>query len=100
MDEHIMEIGERTVIELGISGLHNELIRMVGRMRFRSSYGQNLLMHSKETANLCATMAAEMGLNPKLAKRAGLLHDIGKVPEEESELSHALLCAKLCEKYG
>ena len=100
MDEHIMEIGERTVIELGISGLHNELIRMVGRMRFRSSYGQNLLMHSKETANLCATMAAEMGLNPKLAKRAGLLHDIGKVPEEESELSHALLGAKLCEKYG
>ncbi|HQU76264.1 MAG TPA: ribonuclease Y, partial [Chitinophagales bacterium] len=100
MEEHIMEIGERTVIELGISGLHNELIRMVGRMRFRSSYGQNLLMHSKETANLCATMAAEMGLNPKLAKRAGLLHDIGKVPEEESELSHALLGAKLCEKYG
>ena len=100
MEEHIMEIGERTVIELGISGLHNELIRMVGRMRFRSSYGQNLLMHSKETANLCATMAAEMGLSPKLAKRAGLLHDIGKVPEEESELSHALLGAKLCEKYG
>lgn len=100
MEEHIMEIGERTVIELGVSGLHNELIRMIGRMRFRSSYGQNLLMHSKETANLCATMAAEMGLNPKLAKRAGLLHDIGKVPEEESELSHALLGAKLCEKYG
>jgi ribonuclease Y len=100
MEEHIMEIGERTVIELGVSGLHNELIRMVGRMRFRSSYGQNLLMHSKETANLCATMAAEMGLSPKLAKRAGLLHDIGKVPEEESELSHALLGAKLCEKYG
>jgi len=100
MEEHIVEIGERTIIELGITGLHPELIRMVGRMRFRSSYGQNLLMHSKETANLCATMAAEMGLNPKLAKRAGLLHDIGKVPEEESELSHALLGAKLCEKYG
>jgi len=100
MEEHIVEIGERTVIELGITGLHPELIRMVGRMRFRSSYGQNLLMHSKETANLCATMAAELGLNPKIAKRAGLLHDIGKVPEDESELSHALLGAKLCEKYG
>lgn len=100
MEEHIVEIGERTVIELGITGLHPELIRMVGRMRFRSSYGQNLLMHSRETANLCATMAAELGLNPKLAKRAGLLHDIGKVPDEESELSHALLGAKLCEKYG
>lgn len=100
LEEHIVEIGERTVIELGITGLHPELIRMVGRMRFRSSYGQNLLMHSKETANLCAIMAAEMGLNPKVAKRAGLLHDIGKVPEEESELSHALLGAKLCEKYG
>lgn len=100
MEEHIVEIGERTVIEMGITGLHPELIRMVGRMRFRSSYGQNLLMHSRETANLCATMAAEMGLNPKVAKRAGLLHDIGKVPEEESELSHALLGAKLCEKYG
>ncbi|MBK6730183.1 MAG: ribonuclease Y [Bacteroidetes bacterium] len=100
LDEHIVEIGERTVIELGISGLHTELVRIVGRMRFRSSYGQNLLMHSKEVANLCAVMAAEMGLNPKIAKRAGLLHDIGKVPEEESELSHALLGAKLCEKYG
>ncbi|MBC8047232.1 MAG: ribonuclease Y [Fimbriimonadaceae bacterium] len=100
MEEHIVEIGERTVIEMGITGLHPELIRMVGRMRFRSSYGQNLLMHSRETANLCATMAAEMGLNPKVAKRAGLLHDIGKVPDEESELSHALLGAKLCEKYG
>ncbi|MEZ5014334.1 MAG: ribonuclease Y [Chitinophagales bacterium] len=100
MEEHIVEIGERTVIELGITGLHPELIRMVGRMRFRSSYGQNLLQHSREVANLCAIMAAEMGLNPKLAKRAGLLHDIGKVPEEESELSHALLGAKLCEKYG
>src|SRR5215212_9573139 len=100
LDDQVMEIGERTVIELGIHGLHKELVRMVGRMRFRSSYGQNLLMHSRETANLCATMAAELGLNPKLAKRAGLLHDIGKVPDEESELSHALLGAKLCEKYG
>jgi len=100
IEEQVMEIGERTVIELGIQGLHKELVRMVGRMRFRSSYGQNLLMHSRETANLCATMAAELGLNPKLAKRAGLLHDIGKVPDEESELSHALLGAKLAEKYG
>lgn len=100
IDEQVMEIGERTVIELGIHGLHKELVRMVGRMRFRSSYGQNLLMHSRETANLCATMAAELGLNAKLAKRAGLLHDIGKVPDEESELSHALLGAKLAEKYG
>jgi ribonuclease Y len=88
------------VIDLGIQGLHAELVRYVGRMRFRSSYGQNLLQHSREVANLCATMAAELGLNPKLAKRAGLLHDIGKVPDEESELSHALLGAKLCEKYG
>jgi ribonucrease Y len=100
IEEQVMEIGERTVIELGIHGLHKELVRMVGRMRFRSSYGQNLLMHSRETANLCATMAAELGMNPKLAKRAGLLHDIGKVPDEESELSHALLGAKLAEKYG
>jgi ribonuclease Y len=100
IEEQVMEIGERTVIELGIHGLHKELVRMVGRMRFRSSYGQNLLMHSRETANLCATMAAELGLNPKLAKRAGLLHDIGKVSDEESELSHALLGAKLAEKYG
>ena len=100
IEDQVMEIGERTVIELGIHGLHKELVRMVGRMRFRSSYGQNLLMHSRETANLCATMAAELGLNPKLAKRAGLLHDIGKVPDEESELSHALLGAKLAEKYG
>lgn len=100
LDDQVMEIGERTVIELGIHGLHKELIRMVGRMRFRSSYGQNLLMHSRETANLCGIMASELGLNPKLAKRAGLLHDIGKVPDEETELSHALLGAKLAEKYG
>jgi ribonucrease Y len=100
LEEQVMEIGERTVIELGIHGMHKELIRMVGRMRFRSSYGQNLLMHSRETANLCSIMAAELGMNPKLAKRAGLLHDIGKVPEEETELSHALLGAKLAEKYG
>jgi ribonuclease Y len=100
LNEHILEIGERTVIDLGIQGMHQELIRFIGRMRFRSSYGQNLLQHSREVANLCATMAAELGLNPKLAKRAGLLHDIGKVPDEESELSHALLGAKLCEKYG
>ncbi|HRP38858.1 MAG TPA: ribonuclease Y [Chitinophagales bacterium] len=100
LNEHILEIGERTVIDLGIQGMHQELIRYVGRMRFRSSYGQNLLQHSREVANLCATMASELGLNPKLAKRAGLLHDIGKVPDEESELSHALLGAKICEKYG
>jgi ribonuclease Y len=100
LEEQIMEIGERTVIELGIHGLHKELVRLVGKMRFRSSYGQNLLMHSREVANLCAVMASELGLNPKLAKRAGLLHDIGKVPDEETELSHALLGAKLAEKYG
>jgi ribonucrease Y len=100
LDDQVMEIGERTAMELGVHGLHKELIRMVGRMRFRSSYGQNLLMHSRETANLCAIMASELGLNPKLAKRAGLLHDIGKVPDEETELSHALLGAKLAEKYG
>lgn len=100
LEEQVVEIGERTVIELGIHGLHPELVRLVGKMRFRSSYGQNLLMHSKETANLCGVMAAELGLNPKLAKRAGLLHDIGKVPDEESELSHALLGAKLAEKYN
>lgn len=100
IEEQIAEIGERTVIELGIHGLHKELVRIVGKMRFRSSYGQNLLMHSREVANLCATMAAELGMNPKLAKRAGLLHDIGKVPDEESELSHALLGARLAEKYG
>lgn len=100
LEDQVMDIGERTVIELGIHGLHKELVRMVGRMRFRSSYGQNLLMHSRETANLCGIMASELGMNPKLAKRAGLLHDIGKVPDEETELSHALLGAKLAEKYG
>lgn len=100
IEEQVMEVGERTVIDLGIHGLHKELVRMVGRMRYRSSYGQNLLMHSRETANFCALMASELGMNPKLAKRAGLLHDIGKVPDEESELSHALLGAKLAEKYG
>lgn len=103
LEEQILEIGERTIIELGIHGLHKDLVRLVGKMRFRSSYGQNLLMHSKETANLCATMASELGLGQKvvkLAKRAGLLHDIGKVPDEESELSHALLGAKVAEKCG
>jgi len=100
IEEQVMEIGERTVIELGIHGLHKELVRIVGKMRFRSSYGQNLLMHSREVANLCGIMASELGMNPKLAKRAGLLHDIGKVPDEETELSHALLGMKLAEKYG
>lgn len=100
LEDQVLEIGERTAMELGIHGLHKELIRMVGRMRFRSSYGQNLLMHSRETANLCSIMASELGMNPKLAKRAGLLHDIGKVPDEETELSHALLGAKLAEKFG
>ncbi len=99
IEEHILEIGERTVIELGIHGLHQELVRMVGRMRFRSSYGQNLLQHSKEVANLCAIMSAELGLSPKLAKRAGLLHDIGKVPHEASETPHALLGMKMAQKY-
>ncbi|HMN90761.1 MAG TPA: ribonuclease Y, partial [Saprospiraceae bacterium] len=102
LEEQIVEIGERTVIELDLHGLDAYLVKMVGRMRFRSSYGQNLLKHSIETANLCAIMAAELGLNPKqikMAKRAGLLHDIGKVAEEESELSHAILGMKLCEKY-
>ncbi|MBK6861959.1 MAG: ribonuclease Y [Saprospiraceae bacterium] len=103
LDEQIVEIGERTIIDLDIHGLDPYLVKMIGRMRFRSSYGQNLLKHSSETANLCAVMAAELGLNPKqikLAKRAGLLHDIGKVAEEESELSHALFGMKLCEKYN
>ncbi len=103
MDEQIIEIGERAVIDLDIHGLNPYLVKMVGRMRFRSSYGQNLLKHSLETAQLCAVMAAELGLNPKqvkLAKRAGLLHDIGKVSEEESELSHAILGMQICEKHG
>jgi ribonucrease Y len=103
LEEQIQEIGERTVIDLDIHGLAPELVRMVGRMRYRSSYGQNLLKHSIETANLCALMAAELGLTPKqikLAKRAGLLHDIGKVPDEETELSHALLGMELCQKFN
>jgi ribonuclease Y len=99
IDEEIIETGKRTTIDLGIHGLHPELIRMVGKMKYRSSYGQNLLQHSKETANLCAIMAAELGLNPKRAKRAGLLHDLGKVPDDEPELPHAILGMKLAEKY-
>lgn len=99
LEDEIVEIGERTCVELGIHGLHPELIRMVGRMRYRSSYGQNLLQHSREVAHLCATMAAELGLNVKLAKRAGLLHDIGKVPDDDAETPHALLGMKLAEKY-
>lgn len=100
LEEEIIETGKRTCIDLNIHGLHPELIRMVGRMKFRSSYGQNLLQHSREVANLCATMAAELGLNAKVAKRAGLLHDIGKVSDEESELPHAILGMKLAEKYN
>lgn len=99
IEEEIVEIGERTVIDLGIHGLHPELIRMVGRMRYRSSYGQNLLQHSREVANFCATMASELGLNAKMAKRAGLLHDIGKVPDDNPELPHAILGMQLAEKY-
>ena len=99
IEEEIIETGKRTAIDLGIHGLHPELIRMIGRMKYRSSYGQNLLQHSRETANLCAIMAAELGLNVKKAKRAGLLHDIGKVPDDEPELPHALLGMKLAEKY-
>tara|TARA_R110001592_G_scaffold137113_1_gene354798 strand:- start:125 stop:1666 length:1542 start_codon:yes stop_codon:yes gene_type:complete len=99
LEEEIIEVGKRTTIDLGIHGLHPELIRMVGRMKYRSSYGQNLLQHSREVANLCATMASELGLNAKLAKRAGLLHDIGKVPDDEPELPHAILGMKIAEKY-
>lgn len=99
VEEEIIETGKRTTIDLGIHGLHPELIRMVGKMKYRSSYGQNLLQHSRETANLCAVMASELGLNPKKARRAGLLHDIGKVPDDEPELPHALLGMKLAEKY-
>jgi len=99
IEEEIIETGKRTCIDLGIHGLHPELIRMVGRMKYRSSYGQNLLQHSREVANLCGIMASEMGLNPKVAKRAGLLHDIGKVPDDEPELPHALLGMKLAEKF-
>jgi ribonucrease Y len=100
IEEEIAEIGKRTAIDLGIHGLHPELIRMVGRMKYRSSYGQNLLQHSREVANMCATMASELGLNPKTAKRAGLLHDIGKVPDDEPELPHAILGMKIAEKFG
>ncbi|MCE5205219.1 MAG: ribonuclease Y [Porphyromonadaceae bacterium] len=99
IEEEIIETGKRTIIDLGIHGLHPELIRMVGKMKYRSSYGQNLLQHSREVANLCAIMASELGLNPKKAKRAGLLHDIGKVPDDEPELPHAVLGMKLAEKY-
>ena len=99
VEEEIIETGKRTTIDLGIHGMHPELIRLIGKMKYRSSYGQNLLQHSRETANLCAIMAAELGLNPKKAKRAGLLHDIGKVPDDEPELPHAILGMKLAEKY-
>ena len=99
IDQEIAEAGKRATIDLGIHGMHHELVRIVGKMKYRSSYGQNLLQHSKEVANLCATMASELGLNPKLAKRAGLLHDIGKVPDNEPELPHALLGMKLAEKF-
>lgn len=100
LDDEIIDTGKKTCIDLGIHGLHPELLKLVGRMKYRSSYGQNLLQHSREVANLCATMASELGLNPKTAKRAGLLHDIGKVPEDEPELPHAILGAKWAEKYG
>lgn len=99
IEEEIIETGKRTCIDLGIHGMHPELVRLVGKMKYRSSYGQNLLQHSRETANLCAIMASELGLNPKKARRAGLLHDIGKVPDEEPELPHAVLGMKLAEKY-
>ena len=99
LDSEVVETGKRTAIDLGIHGLHPELVRIIGKMKYRSSYGQNLLQHARETANLSAVMAAELGLNPKKAKRAGLLHDIGKVPDEETDLPHALYGAKLAEKY-
>jgi ribonuclease Y len=99
VEDEVVETGKRTAIDLGVHGLHPELIRLIGKMKYRSSYGQNLLQHARETANLCAVMASELGLNPKKARRAGLLHDIGKVPDDEPELPHALLGMKLCEKY-
>jgi ribonuclease Y len=100
IEEEIIELGKRTTIELGVHGLHPELVRMVGRMKYRSSYGQNLLQHSREVAKLSAVMASELGLNPKIAKRAGLLHDIGKVPFEETDVPHAILGMQMAEKYG
>ena len=99
LENEIIETGKRTAIDLGVHGLHPELIRIIGKMKYRSSYGQNLLQHARETANLCAVMASELGLNPKKAKRAGLLHDIGKVPDEESEMPHALYGAKIAEQF-
>jgi ribonuclease Y len=99
IEEEIIEVGKRTTIDMGVHGLHPELVRLIGKMKYRSSYGQNLLQHSREVANLCAIMASEVGLNPKLAKRAGLLHDIGKVPDDEPELPHAVFGMKLAEKY-
>ncbi len=99
IEEEIVEVGKRTAIDLGIHALHPELIRLIGKMKYRSSYGQNLLQHSREVANLCGVMAAELGLNPKLARRAGLLHDIGKVPDDEPELPHAIIGMKFAEKY-
>jgi ribonuclease Y len=99
VEDEIIETGKRTAIDLGIHGLHPELIRLVGKMKYRSSYGQNLLQHSREVANLAAIMASELGLNPRMAKRAGLLHDIGKVPDDEPELPHAILGMRLAEKY-
>ena len=100
INDEIVQIGKKTTIDLGIHGLHPELIKMIGRMRYRSSYGQNLLQHSRETANMCAVMAAELGLNTQLAKKAGLLHDIGKVSADDSETPHAIIGMQLAEKYG
>jgi ribonuclease Y len=99
IEEEIAEVGKRTTIDLGIHNMHPELVRLIGKMKYRSSYGQNLLQHARETANLCGIMAAELGLNVKAARRAGLLHDIGKVPDDEPELPHAMIGMKLCEKY-